>query len=188
MNKNMDLSLNEIIDAANAWLNRPIEKNEFNQHMIGEEFQVIENSIKEYNHCYIFGWEIKKEAHLPCHKRTPICGVGRLLISKDGQMIQFEGSNIDVDWVHWFELEFLNLDEYWVLEISYEKKYVSILKVFLECSTSDLLEKVNSASKIVLEYRIESWSDYHPFQSLIKNLETVGISYQLFSEQREKLA
>lgn len=82
--------ITEIIEKANHWINNQ----NFEQEMI-----VLEDGIEEHNHCFLLCWCKKSEKELNWEQRASWVGIGRLLISKDGNTAEFEGSSPRVDWV-----------------------------------------------------------------------------------------
>lgn len=119
-----------------------------------EEMCAIGVSIIEYEFCYAIDWCEKKELHLDPSKRRLYVGAGGVLVSKISDHVECEGSNPSVNWVYNFELKIQGLEEYWCLEILYQKNKISALKALLKCNTPELLKKVNSDSLILIE-------DYH---------------------------
>lgn len=165
----------EIIEKANYWINHQ----EFEEEMI-----VLTEGIEEHNHCFSLLWCIKKEKHLDWKQRTNWIGSGRLLISKDGKIAEFEGSAPFVDWIHHFELKIQNLEDYWFLEIPYRKKDISKLKSAIKCSTKELMELVNKDGKIIFD-ESKTWNDHFPkFKEIADDLNRSGINCQVEIRQR----
>ena len=156
----------KIIEKANYWINNNCE--------FEEEMIVLEKSIKEYNHCFSLSWCKKSEENLNRNRRTIFVGAGRLLISKDGEIAEFEGSAPGVDWIHHFENKLLNLEDYWYLEIPYSKNNISKLKSILNRSTPELLKMINSDGKIILS-ELKSWNDnYTKLEEIATDLNNAG--------------
>ena len=170
----------EIIDKANHWIN--------NERGFEEEMIVLENEMKEHDHCYSLLWCKKSERNLNWEQRTSWVGAGRLLISKDGKVAEFEGSAPGVDWIFHFENKLQNLESYWNLEIPYSKENISKLKSILKCSTPELLKKVNENDKITLT-ELKEWNDhYTELNEITNDLNNVGINCQLEIKTRKKAA
>lgn len=134
--------LKQIIQRANTFLNNSGYK---------KELGVIPSSIKEHDLCYSISWCQVDERHLDPYDRTTYVGAGRVLVSKITEHVDYEGSAPFTDWVHLFELEIQNLEEYYCIEIAYEKKQIGALKTLLHCNTPELIKQVNAESKIILE-------------------------------------
>ncbi|ARN71141.1 hypothetical protein BST91_05495 [Nonlabens tegetincola] len=167
----------KIIEKANYWINNNCE--------FEEEMIVLEKSIKEYNHCFSLSWCKKSEENLNRNRRTIFVGAGRLLISKDGEIAEFEGSAPGVDWIHHFENKLLNLEDHWYLEIPYSKNNISKLKSILNRSTPELLKMINSDGKIILS-ELKSWNDnYTKLEEIATDLNNAGINCELEIQTRK---
>ncbi len=168
----------EIIEKANYWIN--------NASGFEDEMIVLEEGIEEHNHCFSLFWCKKSEKKLTWNKRTSWVGAGRLLISKDGEIAEFEGSAPGVDWIHHFELKLQNLEDYWNLEIPYSKGKISELKSILKCSTPELLKLVNNDNKIIFT-ESKAWNDHYTELDVIANdLNNAGINCELKVKTRKK--
>ncbi len=168
----------EIIEKANHWIN--------SERGFEEEMIVLENEMEKHDHCYSLPWCKKSEKSLTWEQRTSWIGAGRLLISKDGNIAEFEGSAPEVDWIYHFENKLQNLESYWNLEFPYSKENISKLKSILKCSTSELLKKVNENNKITFSESKE-WNDnYTELDEICKDLNNVGINCQLEIKTRKK--
>ncbi|TDQ25729.1 hypothetical protein [Tenacibaculum caenipelagi] len=170
----------EIIEKANYWIN---SKREFEKEMI-----VLEEGMEEHKYCYSLFWCIKSELDLSWSERTSWYGIGRILISKDGNMAEFEGSAPTVDWIHHFENKLQSLENYWNLEISYSKVNISKLKSILNHSTPELLKMVNNDGKIILS-EFKAWNDnYTELEEIAEDLKDIGIHCKLEVKTRKKAA
>ena len=111
--------------------------------------QANPNDIKEYKYCYSIGWTYYDQKSQSIKSMNGRFGVAPLLVSKISDDMEFgeptkEGLEV-------FELKIGNLERYWTLTITYDKKRLSILKTILELNTPDLLKKVNEKGQIILE-------------------------------------
>ncbi|WCO00224.1 hypothetical protein [Psychroserpens ponticola] len=168
--------ITEIIEKASHWINNQ----NFEQEMI-----VLEEGIEKHNHCFLLSWCKKSEKELNWEQKTSWVGIGRILISKDGNTAEFEGSSPGVDWVHHFELKLQNLEDYWSLEIPYSKGNISKLKSILNRSTPELLKMVNNNEKIILT-ESKAWCDnYTELEEIANNLNNVGIHCELEVKTRK---
>ncbi|WP_269235727.1 hypothetical protein [Flavobacterium flavigenum] len=165
----------QIIEKANYWIN---------QQDFEEEMIVLTEGIEEHKYCFSLLWCKEKEKHLDWNQRTNWIGVGRLLISKDGKIAEFEGSAPFVDWIHHFELKIQNIEEYWLLEIPYRKKDISKLKSAIKCPTKELMELVNKDDKIIFD-ESKAWNNHFPkFKEIADDLNRSGINCQVEIRQR----
>lgn len=167
----------ELLRKATEWLNtRQFE----------EEMVALDEDIQEYDHCYALLWCVKSEQHLPWSHRTEFTGGGRLLISKDGLVVDMAGSAPDVDWIHHFNLKLFGLEDFWYLEIPYTKNHLSKLKAALKCSTADLLKMVDDNGKIIFtesKARNDNWTE---LKRLAQDLGTSGVECLFEVRTREK--
>ncbi len=167
----------KIIEQANHWIN--------NETGFEDEMLVLENGMEEHDHCYSLLWFKKSERDLNWEQRTTYLGAGRLLISKDGKVSEFEGSAPGIDWIYHFENKLQDLESYWCLEIPYSRKNITKLKSVLKCSTTALLKKVNENNKITLT-ELKEWNDhYTELDEITNDLNNVGIDC-LLKVKREK--
>ena len=151
-----------------------------------EEMMVFNEGIKEYDNCYALTWCKKSEEHLFVHERTLWGGTGRLLISKDGEFTEFEGSDPGVDWIHHFENKLQNLEDYWSLEIRYSEDVISKLKSILKCSTAELLKMVDKDQRIILT-ESKAWNDENSeLETIASDIKNAGVSYELSIKSRKK--
>lgn len=160
----------DLLQKANQWINqRPFQ----------QKMMVLPDSIREHQHCYSFSWCAVAQKDLPWAQRSIWVGSGRLLISKDGSMADFEGSAPGIDWVHKFELKLQGLEDYWYLEIAYHKQYLGKLKTALHCSTPELLQQL-TADQTIVRTESKRWNNYQPsFQRLVNDLRDFGIPHLL---------
>ncbi len=155
---------------------------------IKEEIIVVEDTIIEHQHCYSMAWCKKSEIELNWNQKTLWVGSGRLLISKDGEIVDLEGSAPGVDWIHHFELKMFGLEDFWILEIPYSKENISKLKSILKQSTPELLKLVNDKNVITFT-ESKAWNDnYTKLAGLSDDLNQVGIECQLEIKTRKKAA
>jgi len=173
----MNLTKPEIVQKANYWINNQ----DFDQEMI-----VLEEFVEEHNHCFSLLWCVKSQEHLIWGEKSSWCGLGRILISKDGEFAEFEGSSPHIDWIHHFELKIRSLEAYFYLEIPFEKKNISKLKSAIKCSTKELLNMVDKNDKIVFT-ESKSWCDHFPkFYKIVKDLNISGIDCKIEVKTRQK--
>ncbi len=146
----------------------------------------LRESIKEHKLCYSIDWCIKTEKYLSRVKRTGWVGVGELMVSKLYDKFQRMGSSPGIDWIHFFELDVQDLEEYFYLEIPYEKENILKLKSVIKCSTNELVQMVNSEQKIIYtEPKI--WNSHFPeFQEIADELNKVGIECLVETKTRKK--
>lgn len=157
----------EIIEKAIKWINE--------QANFKEEMMVLEEGMEEHANCYSLFWCLKSEADLTWDKRTSRVGAGRLLISKDGKLADFEGSAPGVDWIHHFENKLFDLEDYWYLAVPYTKNKLSTLKALLELSTPDLLRRVNEEGQIIFT-QSKAWNKHYTIlEDLAFDLNAAGI-------------
>ena len=165
----------DIIEKANYWINNQ----DFENEMI-----VLNDGATEYAHCFALFWCQKNEIHLNREQRKSWIGIGRLLISKDGELAEFEGSAPFIDWIHHFELRIQNLEDYWFLEIPYSRKNIAKLKSAIKCSTKELLELVDKNDKIIFN-ESKAWNSHFPkFIEIANDLNKAGISCEIEIRQR----
>ena len=170
----------EIIKKANYWIN--------NACGFEEEMIVLKKGMQEHNHCFSLKWCKKSEENLTWNQRTAWAGTGRLLISKNGEIAEFEGSAPEVDWIHHFENKLRNLEDYWNLEIPFSKVNISKLKSILSRSTPELLKMVNSDGKIILS-EFKAWNDnYTELEGIATDLNNAGINCELEIKTRKTAA
>jgi hypothetical protein len=170
----------EIIKKANYWIN--------NACGFEEEMVVLKKGMEEHNHCFSLSWCKKSEENLNWKQRTAWVGARRLLISKNGEIAELEGSAPGVDWIHHFENKLQNLEDYWNLEIHYSKDNISKLKSILNRSTPELLKMVNSDGKIALT-EFKSWNDnYTELEGIAIDLKNAGINCKLDIKTRKTAA
>lgn len=169
--------ISTIIEKANTWLNE--------QANFKEEMMVLEEGMKEHAHCYSLFWCLKSEADLSWDKRTSSVGAGRLLISKDGNLVDFEGSAPGVDWIHHFENKLFGLEDIWYLAIPYSKDRLSKLKAVLQLSTPELLKRVNADQQIIFT-EFKAWNKhYTKLEDLANDLNALGIECELEVRSRK---
>jgi len=94
----------KLYDKANYWLN--------NAFGFEEEMIVLKDSNKEHKHCYSSSWCKLSEMNLPRSERTQWIGIGKLMISKNGERAELQGSFPGIDWVYHFENKLLNHEYY----------------------------------------------------------------------------
>ena len=117
------------------------------------ELASIKSSILEHEFCYSISWCEKAELFKRPEDRRTYLGGGRVLVSKINEMIDMAGSAPTTDWIHEFELMVQGLEEYWCLEIDFQKRKMNALKTLLQVNTPQLLELVNENSQIEIEGR-----------------------------------
>jgi hypothetical protein len=167
----------EIIKRANYWIN--------NEQNFEQEMLVLEEEMEEHKLCYSLYWCIKSELNLSWDERASWCGIGRILISKDGQHAEFEGSSPGVDWVYHFENKLQGLEDFWRLEITYSKDNISKLKAILKCSTLQLEQMINKNNKIILT-ESKPWCDqYTELEEIVQDLKNVEIPCKLEVKTRK---
>lgn len=101
-------------------------KNGLNPHQLCAS----EAYFEEHLYSYSVGWCLKNEVNIKPSKRTIFAGVGPIMVSKITDDIEMSGSSPSVDFVKEFELKIRGLEEYWNLEIEFDKKKLSSLKLF----------------------------------------------------------
>lgn len=143
-----------------------------------EEMISIIDSIQEHKLCYSIDWCEKNELHLPPSKRRLYVGAGCILVSKINEKVAYEGSSPFIDWIHEFELEIQNLEEYLVIEIRFKKLKIAALKTLLECNTPELIKQVNKDSKIVIE------GEGYELERLKTHLDNANIEAEIKKLQR----
>lgn len=168
------ISLSALIEKANTWLQ--------GRHPKGK-MVILPDSVLEHEHSYSFFWCLKEEEHLDPSQRSMWGGIGRVFISKDGNLVNCGGS-APIDWVNHFELQVLGLEEHWHLSILYQKQHLSTLKFALKCSTSELLQLINENQRIICE-EPKGIFDYEPsFQEMVDDLKAAGVVCNLEVRRR----
>ncbi len=143
-------------------------------------------TIREHKLCYSIHWCQKSEKHMSRTKKAGWVGAGALMLSKVSDKFEMMGSSPGVDWIHLFELDIQGLEEYFHLEIPYEKENISRLKSAIKCSTNELLNMVDSQEKIIYT-ESKSWCDHFPeFQEIADDLNKYGIDCQVEVKTRKK--
>ena len=146
----------------------------------------LRETIKEHKLCYSISWCMRSEKYTSRMKKALVIGAGPLMISKKSEKFDFMGSSPMTDWIYLFELEIQNLEEYFYLEIPYEKKNISKLKAALKCSTPELLKMVDENKKITFS-KPKAWNSHLPdFSDIAKDLTESGIDCQVEIKTREK--
>lgn len=153
---------------------------EYKEKRNSDLFCGLRDSIMEHKSSYSISWCIKKQKYWSKVKRSVFIGGGRVFLSKETDLIKMSGSAPTNDWEEWFELEIYQLESYWILEISYNKKKISSLKALLNCSTPELLKMVNKESKIIIEDKL------YVLKRLKKDLDESKINNQLNKFRRNR--
>ncbi|MFK7971412.1 MAG: hypothetical protein AB8F95_13665 [Bacteroidia bacterium] len=166
-----EVEKDEVFERANRFLNKEGFK---------EEMIAINTSLKEYDLCYSLDWCEKKQLSLPPSERKIYLGAGRVLVSKINDMVSLEGSAPSIDWIRRFELEIQDLEEYWVVEIAFEKHQMGALKTLLKCSTPELMAMMDDNSKLIVE-----GEDYE-VKRLQKDVSAAGVQSEVKLLTRKK--
>ncbi len=146
----------------------------------------LRETIKEHKLCYLISWCMRSEKYTSRLKKALVIGTGPLMISKKSEKFQFMGSSPMIDWIYLFELEIQNLEEYFYLEIPYEKKNISKLKAGLKCSTPELLKMLDENKKITFS-EPKAWNSHLPdFSDIARDLNQSGIACQVEIKTRER--
>lgn len=152
-----------LIQKSNQWLKNIYERMLKVSEMA--EFQIVlDYTLVEYKYSYTVITSLEHEKDLPLEKQSIMIGTGRLMINKSGQYIQFEGSAPYIDFHRRFEMRMQGIQEYYCLEIPFEKKFVGRLKTIFECTTPELLQMVKDtkiALKVFSHYFFDRNSHLH---------------------------
>jgi hypothetical protein len=135
-----------VVERVNSFFKKQLEQEKYN-----DLFCAIKNSIVEHNLCYSISWCLDHEKNLSPLKRAKIIGGGPIMISKISDDIEMAGSAPITNWIEDFEYKIQGLERYWCLQIKYDKKQISSIKSLLNCSTPELLKKINKESNILIE-------------------------------------
>ncbi|WP_075341948.1 hypothetical protein [Tenacibaculum agarivorans] len=147
----------------------------------------LRETIKEHKLCYSISWCQKKDKYISPAKRSGWVGVGPLMISKNFDLFQRMGSAIGPDWIYLFELDIQNLEEYFYVEVPYQKQNTALLKSVLQCTEEELLDKIDDNENIIFS-ESKAWIDnYASFQSIVDKLNAEGISCKVQIKTREKI-
>jgi hypothetical protein len=137
---------------------------------------------------FTMDWCKKSELNLNVEQRFLWLGIGRLLISEDGENFDFEGSAPGVDWSHHFQLKINDLEEYWCLEVSYSKEHISKLKSILKCSTPELIKMVNKKHDKITFTEQKEWNDnFTKLEEIANDLKLSGIEHSFKIKTRKQL-
>lgn len=142
-------------------------------------FCALMESIEEHNYCYSISWCLKSEKYISRVKHTKFAGGGRLLVSNISDDIEMTGSAPNNDWVKEFETRIRGLEEYWSLEIKFEKQKIGKLKSILGLSTPEIIKKIKINSIIELE------GEEFELRSLTEDLKKTNIDCKLLRKERE---
>ncbi len=123
---------------------------QFDEKRYNDLYSGFRETISEHKESYSIFWGLKSEKYTSTIKKTLLVGVGALFLSKTTDLIEMSGSGPH-NWEEWFELEIFQQETYWVLEIHFDKRKISILKVLFSCSTRDILNMVDDNGKIIIE-------------------------------------
>ncbi|WP_405207141.1 hypothetical protein [Aquimarina sp. LLG6339-5] len=146
----------------------------------------LRESIREHKLCYSINWCPKSEKYLSRVKRTGWVGAGALMVSKLYDRFEMMGSAPGVDWIHFFELDIQDLEEYFYLEIPYKKENILKLKSVIKCSTNELLQMTNNQQKIIYTEK-KYWNSHFPeFQEISDDLNEQGINCKVEIKTRKK--
>ena len=145
-----DHILDEVLSRANKYLDSiyKVEKN--NYPLCG-----LRESIIEHKFCYSISWCLKSEKYMSPVKKTKFIGSGDILLSKEGNHIEFTGSSPSVDWIKKFELKIRNLEEYWSVQIPFENKWFNEFVEIFDVSPNTIQDMVIE-NKIILEEKIDT--------------------------------
>ncbi|MDY8135423.1 hypothetical protein [Aquimarina sp. 2201CG5-10] len=146
----------------------------------------LRESIREHKLCYSIDWCPKSEKHLSKVKRTGWVGAGALMVSKLYDRFEMMGSAPGVDWIHFFELEVQDLEEYFYLEVPFQKENILKLKSVIKCSTKELLKMINDDQKIIYTEK-KYWNSHFPeFQEIADGLNEKEIDCKVEIKTRKK--
>ncbi|WP_196888323.1 hypothetical protein [Aureivirga sp. CE67] len=129
------------------------EKN-FKEDASYEQLCGLREGVMEYDYCYTIPKILTKDKYVSSVKRTTWIGTGSLLVSKITDDIELTGS-APVDWVRKFELKIRGLDEYWYVEIPFDKRKLYKFTEIFDLSEVEVFEKVTN-HKIILEEPINT--------------------------------
>lgn len=174
---------NEILDKvlfrADAYFEKEFESKEMTELFCGLRETVVEHEL-----CYTISWCRKSDKYKPISGWT---GAGPLMVSKISDKFELMGSSPGVDWIRLFELDIQGLEEYFYAEVVYKEECLFKLKNILQCSSEELLSKVNNEGRIVFT-QSKMWCDYRPeFQNIIDALNDVGINCNVETRIRNKI-
>ncbi|MBA6157047.1 hypothetical protein H3Z83_11010 [Tenacibaculum sp. S7007] len=156
---------------------------EYNEKRLNFLFCGLRETIQEHTLCYTIGWCKKSDKYA---YKSGWVGAGPLMISKTFDKFEIMGSSPMVDWLYLFELDVQNLEEYFYMEIPFEKRNLLKLKSVIKCSTEELLGKVNEKGKIIYT-QSKKWCDHYPdFQYMADELIEKGINCIIEIRIREK--
>ncbi len=179
--KNSDNILDQVLFRVDKYF-----EEEYNSKNFDYLFCGLRESIREHKLCYSIGWCRKSEKYLSTVKRTVRVGVGELMVSKNHNKFQMMGSSPGVDWIHFFELDIQDLEEYFYLEIPYKKENISKLKTVIKCSTKELMQMTNTEQKIIYTEK-KYWNSHFPeFQKIADDLNERGIDCKVEIKTRKK--